>query len=123
MPQRYHHYENKRPLQSRNHQMFYHWLISVYRRCYSSHVGTFCLSCLVLKYLSALFNPFLANTPILYSLKTPKNQRFSGIFRGHKMKILARNGLIDDIHMHSSFNIKWGKVFKNGPSKICGRQP
>ena len=40
-----------------------------------------------------MFNPFLANVPILYPLKTPENQRFSGVFREHKMGILARNEL------------------------------
>ena len=38
------------------------------------------------------FNPFLTNVPILYPLKTPENQRFSGVFRGYKMETLARNG-------------------------------
>ena len=38
-------------------------------------------------------NPFLNNVPILYPLKTPENQRFSGVFRGYKMGTLARNGL------------------------------
>ena len=37
--------------------------------------------------------PFLVNIPILYPLKTPENQRFSGVSRGYKMGILARNGL------------------------------
>ena len=32
-----------------------------------------------------IFNSFLANAPILYPLKIPENQRFSGIFRGYKM--------------------------------------
>ena len=40
-----------------------------------------------------LLNPFLANIPILYPLKTPENQRLSGVFRGYKMQTLARNGL------------------------------
>ena len=40
------------------------------------------------------FNPFLANVPILYPLKTPENQRFSGVFRGYKIGTLARNGLM-----------------------------
>ena len=40
-----------------------------------------------------MVNPFLANVPILYPLKTPENQKFSGVFRGHKMGTLARNGL------------------------------
>ena len=38
-------------------------------------------------------NPFLANIPILYSLKTPENQSFSGVFRGYKMGTLTENRL------------------------------
>ena len=46
-------------------------------------------------------NPFLANAPISYPLKTPGNQRSSAVFRGGreegggglKMETLARNGL------------------------------
>ena len=41
-----------------------------------------------------VFNPFLANVPILYPLKTPENQKFSGVFMGYKMGTLAKNGLI-----------------------------
>ena len=40
-----------------------------------------------------VFNPFLANVPILCPLKTPENFWFSGVFRGYKMGTLARNGL------------------------------
>ena len=36
-------------------------------------------------------NPFLANVPILYPLKTPENLWFSGVFRGYKMGAFARN--------------------------------
>ena len=39
------------------------------------------------------FNPFLANAPILYLLKTPENLWFSGVLRGYKMGTLARNGI------------------------------
>ena len=39
-------------------------------------------------------NPFLANATLLYPLKTPENLSFSGVFRGYKMRTLARNGLI-----------------------------
>ena len=39
------------------------------------------------------FNPFLANVPILYPLKTPENVWFSCDFRGYKMGTLARNKL------------------------------
>ena len=45
-------------------------------------------------YYNSTFNPFLANLPILYPLKTLENQRFSGVFRGYKMETLARNRLI-----------------------------
>ena len=36
-------------------------------------------------------NPFLANVPILYPLKTPENLWFSGVFRGYKIGTLAGN--------------------------------
>ena len=38
---------------------------------------------------------FLANGPILHSLKTPENRWFSGVLRECKMGILARNGWSD----------------------------
>ena len=40
-----------------------------------------------------LFNIFLANVSILYPLKTPENQRFSGVSRGYWMVTLSINGL------------------------------
>ena len=40
-----------------------------------------------------IVNQFLANVPILYSLKTPENFWFYGVFKGYKMGKLARNGL------------------------------
>ena len=40
-----------------------------------------------------LLNPFLANIPILYPLKTPENRWFSGVFKGYKIGTLATNGL------------------------------
>ena len=42
-------------------------------------------------------NPFLANVPILYPLKTPENQRFPDVW-GYKMGTLARNRLYDMLH-------------------------
>ena len=33
-----------------------------------------------------VINTFLVNVPILYPLKTPENQKFSGVFRGYKME-------------------------------------
>ena len=36
---------------------------------------------------------FLDNGTILYPLKTPENQRFSGVFRGYKIGPLAKIGL------------------------------
>ena len=38
------------------------------------------------------FNPFLANVPILYPLKTPI--WFSGVFRGYKMGTFTKNVLM-----------------------------
>ena len=41
-----------------------------------------------------LRNPFLVNVvPILYPLKNPEEQRFSGVFRVSKWEPLPRNGL------------------------------
>ena len=40
----------------------------------------------------SMFNTFLVNVPILYLLKIPENQSFSGVFVGYKMRTLARNG-------------------------------
>ena len=37
------------------------------------------------RYFFPFFNPFPADVCILYPLKTPENQRFSGVFKGHKM--------------------------------------
>ena len=56
------------------------------------------------------FNPFLANVPILYPLKTPQNQGFSGVFRGYKMGTLARNG--------SKIIGSWFRVFQLD-KKMC----
>ena len=36
--------------------------------------------------------------PFFTPLKTPENQRFSGVFRGYKMRTLAKNGLIKSLH-------------------------
>ena len=47
-------------------------------------------------YNSEKINPFLANAPILYPLKTPENERFSDVFRGYKLGTLATNGLIQE---------------------------
>ena len=38
-------------------------------------------------------NPFLANVPILYSLKTLEKEMYSGVFRRYKIGTLARNEL------------------------------
>ena len=44
--------------------------------------------------LTGIINPFLANVPILYPLRTPENQRFSNfffcVFKGCKMETLAK---------------------------------
>ena len=56
------------------------------------------------KQLVHLLNPFLANVPNLYPLKTPNNQRFSCVFRGYKMETLARNRLKIGISMQRYTN-------------------
>ena len=40
-----------------------------------------------------LHNPFWANIPILYALKTPENLCFFPVFKVYKMGTLVRNGL------------------------------
>ena len=46
----------------------------------------------------------LASIPILYPLKTPANQRFSGVFRGYKMRILDKSRLIRSGFVFLSFS-------------------
>ena len=36
---------------------------------------------------------------------------------------MFREGVVLATSPHRLKHIKWDKVFKNGPSKICGRQP
>ena len=43
-----------------------------------------------------LFNTFSANVLILYSLKTPENLWFLGVFRAYKTAVLARSGITFD---------------------------
>ena len=43
------------------------------------------------------FNAFQANVPILYSLKTPENQRYSDVFRGYKKGTFNRGKNQSDI--------------------------
>ena len=40
-------------------------------------------------------NPFLANVPILHPLKTQEKLWFSSVFRGYRMRTLAKNLLIN----------------------------
>ena len=54
------------------------------------------------------FNPFLANAPILYPLKTPENLWFSGVFRGYKRGAFARYVVLCAIWSHSC-NLKNAK--------------
>ena len=42
----------------------------------------------------AYTDPFLANVPILYPLEKTENQKASSVFRGYKLRIMARKGLI-----------------------------
>ena len=63
-------------------------------------------------------NPFFANIP-LYYLNTRKALFFQVFLRWSKMGKLARYGLVGSLCLED----RWVKVFKNGPSKICGRKP
>ena len=46
-----------------------------------------------LGHVGKTLNPFQANVPFLYALKTSENQRFSNDFRGYRNEPLAWNGL------------------------------
>ena len=50
------------------------------------------------------YNPFLANVPNLYPLKTLENLWFSGVFRGYEMGTLTRNGLPEHVHTRNVFS-------------------
>ena len=39
-------------------------------------------------------NPFPANVPLLYPLKTSENRRFSDVSRGYRSATLVKNGFI-----------------------------
>ena len=43
-----------------------------------------------------LFSPFSTNFPLLYSLKTSENPRFSDVYRGCRRGTLVENGLKDN---------------------------
>ena len=60
-------------------QIFYNFLIHIW----ISHTAS------IFFYL----NPFSTNLPLLYSLKTSKNRRFSDVFRGYRSGTLVENGL------------------------------
>ena len=46
-----------------------------------------------------IFNPFLANAPMLNPLNTRKNLWFSGVLTGFKMRTLVKNVLKSDSHL------------------------
>ena len=58
-------------------------------------------------------NPFLASVSILYPLKIPENQRFSGVFRGYKVdyqhQINCEKKLIRDTFSFSTDKNALGK--------------
>ena len=78
-------------------------------------------------------NPFLANVPISYSLKTPGNLWFSSVFREYKMGTLARIGLIaeeeesflllSNISQHSLWNFLNETFFDFLPPRILNSNP
>ena len=70
-------------------------------------------------------NPFPAKIPILHPLKTPENQRFSGVFRGYKMGTLAGNGLKKNMRenyacsLPSSRNTSWKRTISKKSVFAC----
>ena len=81
-----------------------------------------------MKNSTGFFGSFIPNVNVsfsrisgLCSISTPnenirKPLQFS-VFRRYRNEILTWNGL------NIIFKYNWVKLFKNGPSKICGRQP
>ena len=67
------------------------------------------------------FNPFHATGPFLYPLEK-ENLCFRNNFKMYRNRSVAWNGLRRE-KLELLWKIKCDKVFKNGPSKICGRQP
>ena len=63
-----------------------HWKMSI-----SSSSVLYCW------FVRVSFNSFLTNVPILYYLKTPQNQMFSGIFKVYKMGTLTENDFMFQI--------------------------
>ena len=55
---------------------------------------------------------------ILYPLKTPENLWFSGIFRGYKIGILARNGLNTYLYGAQYSRMDQVKFVENSLQKI-----
>ena len=68
--------------------------------------------CVKIFVLLQLINPFLANVPISYPLKTLENLWFSGVFRGYEVGTLARNVLMwtkQQTSLMINFNsVMWG---------------
>ena len=70
-------------------------ILSYFKEENTSHVGYLYFVRLLMKFLyqTSAINPFLPNVLNLHPLKTPKKQRFLGVFRRYKMGTLSRNGL------------------------------
>ena len=64
----------------------------------------YCYADVVPRNFLNIVNPFLANDPILYPLKTPENQRFSSVFREYKIATLAWNGLKNILFLYDRVN-------------------
>ena len=86
-----------------------------------SYVISFCkkiFNCI--KYLQ-LLNPFQANVPFLYPLKTLENLRLSDVFRGYRKGALAWNGLSNEIRnciLDDSYPISWHWYLPMSPENI-----
>ena len=57
-----------------------------------------------------LINPFQADIPFLYPLKTSENRRFCDFLRGYRKGTLARNGLRN---WHITLEVPWNSKFQD----------
>ena len=67
----------------------------------------------------SFLNPFLANFYVLYLQEATENQRFSGVFRVHKIGMMATNDLIIFVRSIVKFLFRYVSLGENCPcSKI-----
>ena len=60
---------------------------------------------------------------ILYEVLVPAIDSFNSSRKPMRMKKLSQNMPLEITDTKNRMGVIWVKVFKNRPSKICGRQP